>query len=51
MRYSLLDVAAVGPGEHPSDALHGAVPLARAAEASGFHRVWYAEQQNPEGTY
>jgi luciferase family oxidoreductase group 1 len=46
VRYSLLDVAAVGPGEHPSDALHGAVPLARAAEASGFHRVWYAEHHN-----
>jgi luciferase family oxidoreductase group 1 len=36
----------VGPGEHPSDALNGAVPLARAAEASGFHRVWYAEHHN-----
>jgi hypothetical protein len=46
VKYSLLDVAAVGSGEHPSAALHGAVPLARAAEASGFHRVWYAEQQN-----
>ncbi|HET9169644.1 MAG TPA: LLM class flavin-dependent oxidoreductase [Actinospica sp.] len=46
VRYSLLDVAAVGPGEHPSDALHGAVPLARTAEASGFHRVWYAEHHN-----
>jgi luciferase family oxidoreductase group 1 len=46
MKYSLLDVAAVGSGEHPSDALHGAVPLARAAEASGFHRVWYAEHHN-----
>ncbi|HWG24833.1 LLM class flavin-dependent oxidoreductase [Actinospica sp.] len=46
MRYSLLDVAAVGPGEHPSDALHGAVPLARAAESSGYHRVWYAEHHN-----
>ena len=46
VRYSLLDVAAVGPGEHPSDALHGAVPLARAAESSGYHRVWYAEHHN-----
>ena len=46
MRYSLLDVAAVGPGEHPSDALHGAVPLAQAAERAGFHRVWYAEHHN-----
>ena len=46
VRYSLLDIAAVGPGEHPSDALHGAVPLARAAESSGYHRVWYAEHHN-----
>ncbi|MBR7839566.1 LLM class flavin-dependent oxidoreductase, partial [Actinospica durhamensis] len=46
MKYSLLDVAAVAPDETPADALHGAVPLARAAERSGFHRVWYAEHHN-----
>jgi luciferase family oxidoreductase group 1 len=46
MKYSLLDVAAVGRGETPADALHGAVPLARAAERSGYHRVWYAEHHN-----
>ena len=46
MRYSLLDVAAVGRGEKPADALHGAVPLARAAERSGYARVWYAEHHN-----
>ena len=46
VRYSLLDIAAVGSGEHPADALHGAVPLARAAEVSGYHRVWYAEHHN-----
>lgn len=46
MKYSLLDVAAVAPDETPADALHGAVPLARAAENSGFHRVWYAEHHN-----
>lgn len=46
MRYSLLDVAAVGRGETPADALHGAVPLARAAERSGYARVWYAEHHN-----
>jgi luciferase family oxidoreductase group 1 len=27
-------------------ALHGAVPLARAAERSGYERVWYAEHHN-----
>jgi len=46
MRYSLLDVAAVGRDETPADALHGAVPLARAAERSGYARVWYAEHHN-----
>jgi len=46
VRYSLLDIAAVGSGEQPADALHGAVPLARAAESSGYHRVWYAEHHN-----
>jgi luciferase family oxidoreductase group 1 len=46
MRYSLLDVAAVGRDETPADALHGAVPLARAAERSGYRRVWYAEHHN-----
>ncbi|MFL6113459.1 MAG: LLM class flavin-dependent oxidoreductase [Catenulispora sp.] len=46
MKYSLLDVAAVAPDEHPADALHGAVPLARAAERSGYERVWYAEHHN-----
>src|SRR2546423_10461904 len=46
MKYSLLDVAVVAPDEHPADALHGAVPLARAAERSGYERVWYAEHHN-----
>jgi alkanesulfonate monooxygenase SsuD/methylene tetrahydromethanopterin reductase-like flavin-dependent oxidoreductase (luciferase family) len=46
MKYSLLDVAAVASGEHPGDALHGAVPLARAAERGGYERVWYAEHHN-----
>ena len=46
MKYSLLDVAAVAPGEHPGQALHGAVPLALAAERGGYERVWYAEHHN-----
>jgi luciferase family oxidoreductase group 1 len=46
MKYSLLDIAAVADNETPADALHGAVPLARAAERSGYHRVWYAEHHN-----
>jgi luciferase family oxidoreductase group 1 len=46
MKYSMLDVAAVGAHETPADALHGAVPLARAAERAGYQRVWYAEHHN-----
>jgi luciferase family oxidoreductase group 1 len=46
MRYSLLDIAAVGRDEAPADALNGAVPLALAAERSGYERVWYAEHHN-----
>ncbi|MFJ9565140.1 LLM class flavin-dependent oxidoreductase [Streptomyces fuscichromogenes] len=46
MKYSLLDVAWVGADETPADALRGAVPLAQAAERSGYQRVWYAEHHN-----
>jgi luciferase family oxidoreductase group 1 len=46
MIYSLLDIALVADDERPADALHGAVPLARAAERAGYHRVWYAEHHN-----
>ncbi|MCK9893965.1 LLM class flavin-dependent oxidoreductase [Frankia sp. AgB32] len=46
MKYSLLDIALVAEGEQPGAALHGAVPLARAAARSGYHRVWYAEHHN-----
>lgn len=43
---SLLDLALVGPGETPSDALAGCVRIAQLAEARGFARVWYAEHHN-----
>ncbi|MFC7328063.1 LLM class flavin-dependent oxidoreductase [Marinactinospora rubrisoli] len=46
MKYSLLDVAQVAADETPAEALHGAVPLAQAAERSGYQRVWYAEHHN-----
>ena len=46
MKYSLLDVAAVAADETPADALHGAVPLAQAAQRAGYQRVWYAEHHN-----
>lgn len=43
---SLLDLAFVGPGETPHDALVASVALAQLAEARGFRRVWYAEHHN-----
>lgn len=43
---SILDLAFVGRGETPHDALHGSVALAQRAEARGYRRVWYAEHHN-----
>lgn len=43
---SILDLATIGRGETPRDALEGSVALARRAEASGYRRVWYAEHHN-----
>lgn len=43
---SLLDLAFVGPGETPRDALQASVHFARRAEARGYRRVWYAEHHN-----
>ncbi|WP_154792279.1 LLM class flavin-dependent oxidoreductase [Occultella kanbiaonis] len=46
---SLLDLATVGKGETAREALEGSVALARAAERTGFRRVWYAEHHNSPG--
>jgi luciferase family oxidoreductase group 1 len=43
---SILDLAFVGRGETPHDALHASVALAQRAEARGYRRVWYAEHHN-----
>ena len=43
---SLLDLAVVGRHETVQEGLNGTVALARAAEANGFERVWYAEHHN-----
>src|SRR6187455_1043890 len=40
---SILDLAAIGPGETISDSFRGSVELARLAERTGYRRVWYAE--------
>ncbi len=43
---SILDLAIVGPGQTPADALANSVALAQRAEACGYRRVWYAEHHN-----
>lgn len=43
---SLLDLAIVGRGQTPADALAASVRLAQAAERLGVQRVWYAEHHN-----
>ncbi|APA98295.1 LLM class flavin-dependent oxidoreductase [Nocardia seriolae] len=43
---SLLDLAAIAPGQTARDSFHNSVALARAAERSGYERVWYAEHHN-----
>jgi luciferase family oxidoreductase group 1 len=43
---SILDLALIGRGETPKDALDGSVALAQRAEACGYLRVWYAEHHN-----
>lgn len=43
---SLLDLAIIGRGQTPADALAASVEIARRAELDGFERVWYAEHHN-----
>lgn len=43
---SLLDLAPVQRGRSVRDSFAASVELARAAERSGFRRVWYAEHHN-----
>ncbi len=43
---SILDLAIVGKGETPRDALEGSVAIAQRAEERGYRRVWYAEHHN-----
>jgi luciferase family oxidoreductase group 1 len=43
---SVLDLAVVGRGDTPREALEGSVATAQRAEALGYHRVWYAEHHN-----
>lgn len=43
MKLSILDVMPISSGHSPSEALQGAVELARLADACGYERLWYAE--------
>jgi len=43
---SVLDLAFVGSGQSPRDALEASVALAQRAEELGYRRVWYAEHHN-----
>ncbi|SDE25787.1 LLM class flavin-dependent oxidoreductase [Glycomyces harbinensis] len=43
---SILDLAPIAPGRTARDSLAASVELARAAERSGYRRVWYAEHHN-----
>lgn len=43
---SILDLAPIAPGRSARESLVASVELARAAERSGYRRVWYAEHHN-----
>jgi luciferase family oxidoreductase group 1 len=43
---SILDLAMIGRGDAPRDALEGSVAIARLAEDAGYQRIWYAEHHN-----
>ena len=46
---SVLDLAPVGEGRRPSDALRASLDLARRAEELGYLRYWVAEHHNMPG--
>ncbi len=43
---SILDLAQIGTGGSAADSFRASVAIARLAERSGYHRVWYAEHHN-----
>jgi luciferase family oxidoreductase group 1 len=43
---SLLDLAPIASGQSARDSFQASIELARAAERSGYRRVWYAEHHN-----
>ena len=49
VQLSLLDLAYIGEGFTPADALANALNLAQNAEAAGYNRFWMAEHHNLAG--
>jgi len=49
VKLSVLDLAYIGEGFTPTDALANALDLAQHAEAAGFGRFWLAEHHNLAG--
>jgi luciferase family oxidoreductase group 1 len=49
VKLSVLDLAYIGEGFTPADALSNALDLAQNAEAAGFERFWLAEHHNLAG--
>lgn len=49
IQLSVLDLAYIGEGFSPADALTNALDLAQHAEAAGFTRFWLAEHHNLAG--
>ncbi len=49
VQLSVLDLAYIGEGFTPADALANALDLAQHAEAAGFERFWLAEHHNLAG--
>lgn len=49
VQLSVLDLAYIGEGFSPADALANALDLAQHAEAAGFKRFWLAEHHNLAG--
>jgi luciferase family oxidoreductase group 1 len=49
VQLSVLDLAYIGEGFTPADALSNALDLAQHAEAAGFGRFWLAEHHNLAG--
>src|SRR4051794_5073385 len=46
--YSILELAIVSQGDTIKQTLNNSVALAKAAEASNYRRIWFAEHHNSE---